>query len=308
MHLTLALLLCACTPPTDTSEPVDTGDTTDTGEEAPLTHAFSFAVFADTHMYGSAESEARATAAVDWVNQHATERDIQLVLVVGDIAWNSGLDTVRDVFAPLPVPWVPVTGDNEVHSGDEGAFYTTMQPQWEALAGDLTGWSLAPAPIHNPEYDQDSWFTNLRFEHGGVRFVGLDWGSRSDSDIFGEMADLQDFEGATLPWLEESLVGCEEAPIDSVVLFSHHPMHLFPGAFDQTELDTLIARLAPWGDALYADFAGHYHVNMEDWPAGASWGAFVTDAIWDDELTIRVVEVSANGRRFAYEHELVVVE
>jgi hypothetical protein len=108
--------------------------------------------------------------------------------------------------------------------------------------------------------------------------------------------------------LEERLAGAEEGPIDSVVLFSHHPMHLFPGAFDQAEMDSLIARLAPWGDALYASFAGHYHVDMEDWPEGASWGAFVTDATWDDELTIRVVEVSANDRRFTYEHELVVVE
>ena len=35
---------------------------------------------------------------------------------------------------------------------------------------------------------------------------------------------------------------------------------------------------------------------------------FVTDAVWDDDNTLRLVHVSGNGKRFEYTHEKVTVE
>jgi hypothetical protein len=301
MYLALALLLAGCTPAPDTAAD-------DTGEAPPLEPLFSFAVLADPHLWGSEENAARAAAAVDWVNDHAVERGIEVALLVGDVAWGDGLADAPALLGALAVPWVPVSGDNEIQSGDEAAAYAAFAPQWAALAGQLDAFCLAPAPTWNPEHEQDSWFTNLAFEHRGVRFVGLDWATRTVASIFGEMADLHDFSGGTLPWLEAALAGREDGPADSVVFFSHHPMHVFPGAFDEAEIAALAERLDPWGEALYADFAGHYHVDLEDEPEGASWAVYATDAVWDDALTVRVVEVSGNGRRFAFAQELAVVE
>ncbi len=306
--LPLALLaaLLGCPPPagedTQDSEPVDTG------EMEPLEPLFSFAVLADPHLYGSADNDARAEAAVAWVNEHAGERGIELVILVGDIAWNTGTETAPGLFAELAVPWVPVTGDNEIQSSDEEAFYLAFEPQWQALGGELDSFAYAPMPVDNPEHDAQSWFTNLVFQHRGVTFIGLDWCSRTIGGVFGEMADLHDFDGATFDWWLAALEGVDETTRDSVVMFSHHPMHLSPAAFDLAEMETLeTASTASWPQ-IHASLAGHYHMDGDEVLDSGAWEVFVTDATWDDENRLRVVDVSSNGRLFAYEHELVAVE
>lgn len=285
--LALALALAGCEP------------------EAPMEDLFSFAVLADPHLYGDADNEARWQVAVDWVNAHAAEERIELVLIVGDIAWGAGLAEAPAQLGALQPAWVPITGDNEINGGDEQAFYEAMAPQWEALAATLEGFQRAPAPVHNPLAGQDSWFTNLAFELRGLRFVGLDFCARGADGLFAEMADLHDVEGGTLPWLTASL-GPTDAPEDSLVLFSHHPMHLSPGSFDLAEMETLETQLAPWEGPLFANFAGHYHENGDTGPESGLWQVYVTDATKDDEITVRLVRVSGDGARFAYAQELVV--
>lgn len=298
--LLLPFCLCGCPAPADSGAP-------DSEAEPPLEALFSFAVLADPHLFGDADNEARWLAAAEWVNAHAADEGIELVLIVGDIAWSAGLAGAPALLGTLEPPWVPITGDNEVNSGDEQAFYEAFSPQWEALGAQLDGFARAPAPVHHPEAGQDAWFTNLVFDHGGLRFVGLDFCARGAEGLFAEMADLHDFEGGTLPWLLASL-GSTGTAEDSVVLFSHHPMHLSPGSFDQAEIEALDAALAPWEGPLFANFAGHYHENGDTGPESGLWQVFVTDATKDDEVTVRLVRVSGNGQRFAYEQELVVVQ
>lgn len=303
--LLVSLSLGCPAPPKDS-----TGDTTtpDTGERLPMEPLFSFAVLADPHLTGGADNDARALAAVEWINAHAAERSIELVLIVGDIAWNAGTETAPALFSALEVPWVPVTGDNEIQSEDEQAFFEAFEPQWQALGSQLEGFTYAAMPVDNPAYETSSWFTNQRFTHRGVTFMGLDWCTRTIGGIFGEMADLNDLEGGTWSWFDLGLQGLDAPVGDSVVMFSHHPMHLSPGAFDLVEMAALEGLTEPWWDQIYASFAGHYHMDGYEELESGAWEVFVTDATWDDEVRVRVVEVSGNGRRFAYEHELISVE
>lgn len=293
--------------PTPVEDPPDS-QPVDTGERVPLEPLFSFVVLADPHLYGSADNDARAESAVAWINQHAAERGIELVLLVGDIAWNTGTETAPALFDALELPWVPITGDNEIQSSDEQAFFEAFEPQWQALGEQLDGFTHAAMPVDYPEHETQSWFTNQRFTHRGVTFIGLDWCARVIGGVFGEMADLHDLEGGTQPWLEAALSSLDEPAGDSVVMYSHHPMHLSPGAFDLEEMATLEGLVEPFGDKVYASFAGHYHMDGEEVLESGLWEVFVTDATWDDDVRLRVVEVSGNGARFAYAHELVTVE
>jgi hypothetical protein len=307
--LALAALLVACTPPsgedTQDSQPVDTG------EMAPFEELFTFAVLADPHLSGSADHEARAEAAVAWINEQAEARGIELVIIVGDIAWNSGTKTAPALLGQLAVPWVPITGDNEIQSEDQQAFFEAFEPQWQALEGQLEGFSHAAMPVDNPEQGVQSWFTNHSFQHRGVTFVGLDWCARITGSLFGEMADLHRFEEGTWRFVETALsewIGHEGGAVDSVVLYSHHPMHLSPGAFDLEEMEALEGQLERWGPEIYGNFAGHYHADGEDTLDSELWTTYVTDATWDDDNRVRLVTVSGNGHRFGYEHELITVE
>ena len=78
---------------------------------------FSFAVFADPHVYGgpSSENAQRLSRCVEWVNTHKDDEDklIELVFIVGDIGGN--FSTAKDILDGLTVPYLPIIGDNDVH-------------------------------------------------------------------------------------------------------------------------------------------------------------------------------------------------
>ncbi len=307
LALAVVSVLKGCPSQPDTPDTQDTGPV-DTGEAQPLEELFAFAVLADTHLYGNTEHDDRAAAAVAWINEHAEERGIELVIIVGDIAWNSGTETAPALFGALEIPWVPVTGDNEIQSDDSQAFFEAFEPQWQALEDQLPGFEYTRMPVDNPEFDNQSWFTNLAFEHRGVTFVGLDWCARVTGSLFGEMADLHGFEGGTMPFYQDAMAATAGGLADSVLTFSHHPMHLSPGAFDLDEMAALEAPVEDEPERVYANFGGHYHDDGEDESVQELWDVYVTDATWDDDVRVRLVTVSGNDRRFAYEHELITVE
>ncbi len=314
----IALLAAACqagegTPPAaDTaggdggSDAADAADDTADADAGPppLEPLFSFAVVADPHVTGGGDHAARLSAAVDWINAQAAERSIELVLVVGDIAWGAGLATAPDLLSPLTMPWVPINGDNEIEVDQEEPFHAAFAPQWERLAGELAGWSKAPVPVDFPGAGQ-RWLVNLAFDHGGVHFQGLDWCARGVGGLAAEMGDLHDFEGGTWPWWEADLAAHAEGPDDGIVLFTHIPMHL--GAFDAEETTRIHALLEPYSARVHAVYAGHVHRTYELVGEGPL-DVYVTDATHDDENTVRVVTVSGNGLELTYAQDLVVVE
>jgi len=106
---------------------------TDTGEPA-LEHQFSFAILADPHIVGNPDHAARLTAAVEWINGEAQGRSIELVFVLGDIAWGNGFGAARDMLDDLSMPYLPLTGDNEIQVGNEEDYDTAWAPHYLAVA------------------------------------------------------------------------------------------------------------------------------------------------------------------------------
>ena len=301
----LGILLLACTEPTD--------DTAAGIAEGPMVPLFSIVALADPHLYTTdGEHIERTERAVEWINDNAGSRGIELVIISGDIAWDAGLKSAPEVLGALTVPFVPVIGDNEIHNGIESDFIDMAAPLLDTLAGQTEDWRAAEMPVDNPEISALSWLMNYSFTFRGIRFVALDWNARVHDTIFGEMADLHDFDGGTLPFLVDELVLHGDGPEGGMVLASHHPMHLSPGAFDLAEMESLVNIIAPHGDRIYADLAGHYHVNVEDSVPEAGYDVLVTDALWDDLITMRLIEVSVAHRgeaisRYAYTHELITL-
>ena len=121
-------------------------DTQETASPGPMTHRFSFAIIADPHIAGTKDHEVRLAAAVDWVNDHAVERDIQLVLVLGDIGWGEGLPRSLELLSELQMSWVPIIGDNVVISGQDAEFAEVFADQYAQLADTLEDWERQETP------------------------------------------------------------------------------------------------------------------------------------------------------------------
>ena len=243
--------------------------------------------------------------AVEWINSEATSRGIELVLVVGDIGWSDGVERSRELLDELEVTYVPLMGDNEVQTDSEEAFAEVYASQFELLGGELDGWVKQDGPVVHPDSGEWAWLQNLRFEHRGVLFVGLDTIVRGVSGRLGELGSLNDYPGGSWPFLEESVAEAEFRREESIVIAGHVPIML--GALDVQQMTEVATVLGPVGEYVYAHFAGHLHIDHEQDLEEPGIGLFVTDATWDDEIRLRQVRVLANERRFAYEHELIVV-
>ncbi len=285
----------------------DSAGSPDTGEALPLEDLFSFVVLADPHITSSEEHEQRLETAVAWINDNAAERGIELVLLVGDICWSGGQETARQLLDQLEIPYLPVIGDNEVQTEGEEAFAQAFESHYALLATQLDGWSKAPTPVWNPEHKKDSWLQNFSFDHRGLHFVCLDWGTRTIASVLGETADLHDFEGGSWPWFQQDVQAAATGRHERIVMASHHPMFLTPGGFDVDEMAVVEALTGPLGPYIYADFAGHYHINHETTVEDGGYEVYITDATHDDDNTLRVVQVLSNANRFAYQQELVVL-
>lgn len=299
----LALAACGSPPPS-----ADSADSAGETGEPPLEPLFSFAVFADPHLTDNEEKEDRLAAAVTWVNEQAEARGVALVFVVGDIGWGGGLERAEEVLGELVVPYAPVIGDNEIHFGDEENFDVVFGEQYGRLAETFPDWRRGAVEVWDPNRGETVWLQNFSFSFEGLRFVGLDWCSRDDDPLASEMAELHDFEDGTLPFFEEELTTLPAGPEENVLLFSHHPMMLLPGGFMEPYWSELAGLASPQGARIAGAYAGHLHVDYEDAVEEADYEVFITDAIWDDDVTVRLVSVYGNGLRYAFAQELVLVQ
>ena len=111
--------------------------------------------------------------------------------------------------------------------------------------------------------------------------------------------------GGTWDFFTEQVEAAAVGPTENVVMFSHIPMHAL--MFDLDEMERIRQVTAPLGDHVWADLAGHYHFNADETVEGAGYDVHVTDATWDDEVEVRIVEVRADAARFAPVTETVVV-
>ena len=297
----LFLLACA-----GSAEPAPDDTAADTAPLATPELKFRYVVIGDPHVSDpSGDARDRLDRAVAWINAEAPARDLRLAIVVGDIAWDDGVEPALASLEALTIPWVPINGDNEVHLGAEESFSVAFAPQYEALADTFDDWEKPTAEVENPEWGVTSWFHNMAFTFEGIRFVGIDWASRDPNAVLGEFGELHDFPGGSFPFFEEQITRSSVGNTENVVVFTHIPMHL--GAFDVSEMDRIKAVTAPLGAHVWADLAGHYHASASETVEGAGYDLHVTDATWDDEIELRLVEVWVAGTAFAPVTELVVV-
>jgi len=284
----------------------------DSGVEAPddvaLPLLFSFAVLADPHISTGAENQERLAGAVDWINDSVAAESIELVVVVGDIGWGEGLPIARDLLDGLDIPYLPIIGDNEIHFGDEQYFDEVFAPQYALLADTFDGWRRGTIEAWNPVHEQTSWFQNTSFEYRGLRWIGLDWCSRDDNSLLSELAEVHDFEGGTWPFFADelgALAGEASDRTGDVLLFSHHPMHL--GAFNEAQMADITGLTGATHGRIAGAWAGHLHLDAEVEVEEGGYTAWVTDAVWDDVNTVRLVRVYGDGERFEYSQELMLV-
>lgn len=303
----LLATLLACTSPAD--DPADdTGRTpTDGGAVDPGTpiFAFSYALLADPHVTATGDHQERLQQAVAWIGEQTDARSIALTFVLGDVAWNDGFTPAIDALDALPMPWLPVLGDNPIQSQDEAAWHDAFDPQLQALGATLPGWTRATTPVANPVEGGTSLLQNYAFDHDGLRFVTLDINSRELGTLWGETPDLHDFDGGTLPFLAAELEGAGEGLDERMVLLSHMPMISGPGSFDVAESEVLEDLLGPHADLVYGNHAGHLHGNGEDEWAACGLHVDTTDAVWDDVITVRMVEVWQDAVSVHFVEELV---
>jgi len=300
----LTLLLLACTGDTTTSDSA----VVDTGPEPALEYRFSFALIADPHIVSSVEHEERLIQVRDWIDAEAEARGIALVLVLGDIGWGAGLERSYELLDGFQTPWMPIAGDNMIVAGDEEAWQAVFQPQIAELGELFGGVDQALQPVWNPLYEQESWHANYTLRHQGVTFMALDWVSRSDHVLYSETAELQDHDGGTWQWFEEQILTLGDVADESVIMASHNAMHFGPGSFDLATSEELMARTAPYADQLAASYGGHLHLDLDDTSWTGGWDVQVIDATWDDSLSLAIVDVWGNDRRFAYELERLKLE
>jgi len=296
--LVICCVGCGSVPPSDDD---------DSGPElSEMEHLFDFVIIADPHIAGPIAHEERLASAIVWINEHRDEYGIELTLVLGDIGWGDGLQSAFGLLDGLTMPFVPVIGDNVVAYGGEEEFDTTFAPTFKALSTELEGWERAALPVWHDSAEADAWLQNVRFEHKGVLFISQDWNVRDATGIMAEFGEFNDVEGGSWDWLGAALQGAETRPDESVLVLSHVPMA--PVSFDLEERGRFADLIATIRDKVYANFAGHLHADYEEEFPEAGYSTFVTDATWDDSISLRRVSVYGDGERMTYLQELVVVD
>ena len=280
-------------------------DEVNSDEVSEATFQFSIAILADPHITGDPEHSSRLLEAIDWINTHKDSRQIELVPVLGDVGWGAGLPDAKTLLDNLEVTYLPMIGDNEIQRGDEERFTTVFSEQFQWLSENSSEWIYGGASVWNPEEAKESHFTNFALTHKGVRLMALDWASRLpiSEGIWTEFGYLHDFEGGTLPFLRSELQGLSEMKDNSALLLTHIPMSI--GSFTEDRMNQFAAELDTYIDKTYANFAGHLHVNVDELNPERGYDVYVTDATWDDVITLRILDVYQNEESVYYEQELI---
>ncbi|CAF4598282.1 unnamed protein product, partial [Didymodactylos carnosus] len=119
---------------------------------------------------------------------------------------------------------------------------TALKSQYDQLFAEtfkkiLTKSNIINYPnstVWNPKENCQSWFQNYRIQINNTIFICLDWNSRHPAvaqlGYKGSMptAELHDFTGGTLPWLNDQLEQLSQQQKSSsllnIVLLQHHPL------------------------------------------------------------------------------------
>jgi hypothetical protein len=148
-----------------------------------------------------------------------------------------------------------------------------------------------------------------------VHFLGIDWCARNygGGGLESEQADLHDFPGGTWPWFTADITNCGKEFGENIVMVTHHPMHVAPvlpveaGAFSTDEDNTVETFTSGFGGNVYANLAGHYHIDWHESRTLGQYEIYVTEATKLGADNFRLVKVFSDGSGFTYKHQKVIV-
>jgi hypothetical protein len=283
---------------------------------------FSFAIIADPHINGNKNHKAKFISAVDCIIANKDKKDIQLVFVVGDIAWggprgNRNPKTAENILARLNlagIPYIPIIGDNEIQRGSEREFHDTFKKQYKYLSNVLEHWRKAPTPVKR------KYLQNFSFDYKGCHFVCCDLNSRQ---LDNEGGELHDFSGGSWPWFKNDIETCSKAKKESIVIITHIGMFRTGfGAADEflfslDEMNKIKSFLYDYREYVDTNYSGHVHLNWHSvvWSGMFTtiYHARTTDETWhcqqwpeidDKEVTIRLVQVNSDGNTVLYNQQI----
>lgn len=226
-------------------------------------------------------SAQRLRKSVEWINRHAAEHNIQWVMVTGDLTDSGELSEFlkcREILDLLTIPYVPVIGNHDVwpytrnsesvHPCGDSLLNKVFADQFFKLSRTFENWHDGTRLIrtYNPERNQYNYLQNYSFSEGDAQFIVTDFGTRKHAGKgepgVGPRADLHDFEGGTLPWLQQQLAQLP-ANIKQVYIFSHWPMMKEPinfhFAFSYAKYKRIAHVLYPHRNKLAYWLSGHIH-------------------------------------------------
>ena len=283
---------------------------------------FSFAVIADPHVSGNKVRQAKFETAIDWIISNKDSKDIELIFVLGDIAWggtrgNRNLKTAKIILDRLDkngITYIPVTGDNEVQYRCEKEFQEVFRPHFKILSGRLENWRKAPAAVAG------MYLQNFSFDYKGCHFVCPDFISRKSG---GEAGELHDFKGGSWPWFKSDIEQCPKPMKENIVIMTHIGMFntgfRFADRFvySESDMDKIKSFLGGYKDNVDSNYAGHFHLNwyMPVWSElfVPLYHVRVTDETWskvqwpeieDPGLTVRWVQVDNSGSKISYNQNI----
>jgi hypothetical protein len=248
----------------------------------------------------------RLRVAVRWINEHIADEKIAFVVVTGDLTdsaeWSEYLK-VKEILDSLQVPYIPMIGNHDMwpYTGPGGnvrsqgptgdsLLNAVFADTFDSLALWLPGWQDGTRlnRVANPQAGgYPAYFQNYHFRYGNYQFVCTDFGSREAAPNnlpgVGPPADLFNFAGGSLPWLEETLGSLPNGQ-GNVLLFGHWPFNRFPlheqYGFTLAELDTIHTVLKPYRGQLGGAFTGHIHLFAEQKVTAIDETTPITDARW----------------------------
>lgn len=294
------------------------------GDGAAAEFLFSFAVLADPHVDGDPAHREYLERAVERLIAEAAARSIELVFIVGDIAWGSTgelsnlIDAkgILDQLEEAGMHYIPAPGDNEIQAGEEQKFHEVFGPHYQYLAGVLDDWQQLSIPA------EGLYLESFSFEHRGCHFVLPDFISRQPGN---EGADIHDFPGGSWPWFQADIEAAAHGPAERITILAHHGM--FRTGFEGVDkyltpegaMGQIIEFLCPYRNHVAACYGGHIHQNWywevfcssgeliyEVWITDDTFDAVIPPETDDDRITIRVVEVWKAPDAFFYEQILLV--
>ncbi|MFC1739470.1 metallophosphoesterase family protein [Planctomycetota bacterium] len=279
---------------------------------------FSFAIITDPHIDGTAEHKTKFEAAINWIIDNKDSKDIELVIVLGDIAWGGSggdrnLEIAKEILDNLNnagIPYVPLIGDNEIQAGCEKEFSDVFKKQYQCLSKVFKNWQKSPIPVDS------KYLQNFSFDYKDCHFVCADFAPRKAGNEDGE---LHDFPGGTWPWFKNDIENCSKPKKENIVIMTHIAMFRIgfqisdQYLFSENEIKKIKNFLYSYRKYVDSNYAGHIHQNWHT-VVWSGWFATlyhvrVTDETWYDtrwpesndyELTVRWVHVNNGGSTICY--------